>query len=321
VCLACRSAGFVHPLIDGRSPLHLAAAAVRLPDGRRLACTAIGPRDGLPVVQLHGAIGTPLRPCATTDAALTAAGVRLILPQRPGFGDSDPHPGRTLCDWPADLAVLADALGLERFAVLGVSAGGPYAAASARAMPDRVVVTAITSGTVPLWGPDARPASTPLLRLGAHTVRRPRTSRVVSRGVVRAVRARPDLLLGLVSRRSAAADRTHLTPERRSAMVDGVLEAIAGGPECILDDVRIALGPWGFAPAEVAGEVQVWHGARDATVPVADALAVAGAIPGARTTVLMQEGHFFLRAHLAQVLAGITAAWPGGARRRPPVAA
>ncbi len=292
------------------APVRLAALTVPLPDGRRLACTALGPPDGLPVLQFHGAIGTPRRPCPETELALRAAGVRLLLPRRPGFGGSDPAPGRTLRSWPRDVAALADALGLDRFAVLGVSAGGPYAAACAHALPDRVAVTAIVSGTVPLWGPASRPADTPLLRLGVRTVRHPRASRAAGEALLRAVRARPGARVRVVERRGAAADRVHLPARRRDELTAGVLEATRGGPACILDDVRLALGPWGFAPREVPGEVLLWHGREDATVPVAQALAHTAEIPGLRATVLDEEGHFFLGARLPELLAAIVAAWP-----------
>lgn len=298
--------------------VRLAAATVRLPDGRRLACTTLGPADGLPVLQFHGAIGTPVRACPDTERVLGEAGVRLVLPQRPGFGGSDPAPRRTLTTWPADVAALADGLGLERFAVLGVSAGGPYAAACARALPDRVTVTVLASSTVPLWGPDALPAATPLLRLGVRTVRHPQASRHASDLAIRAVRARPAALLGIVERRGGRADRAHLDARRRAEMTAGVLEATAGGPACILEDVRIALGPWGFAPREVPGEVLLWHGREDATVPVEHALAHTSTVPGLRATVLDGEGHFFLRARLPELLAAIRRAWPHGARLAAP---
>ncbi|PTL56540.1 alpha/beta hydrolase [Paraconexibacter algicola] len=289
--------------------VRLAAATVPLPDGRRLACTALGPSDGLPLVQLHGAIGTRPARCPWTEQALEDAGVRLLLPQRPGFGGSDPHPGRTLRSFAEDLGALADALGLARFAVLGVSAGGPYAAACAHRLGERVAVTALISTTVPLRGPGAAPAATPLLALGARTVRHPRAARAAARALVAAVRARPDALIGLIERRGAAADRAHLTPERREQMTAAILDAVAGGPDCVLEDLRLALGPWGFSPAAVPGPVLVWHGRDDATVPVGHALAHTATIRDRRTTVLPGDGHFFLRARLPAVLAAVRAAW------------
>ena len=75
------------------------------------------------------------------------------LPQRPGLRPLDPQPGRTLLDFAADLDRLADALGLDRFAVLGVSAGGPYAVACAHRLPDRVTAAAAVSSLSPLCAP------------------------------------------------------------------------------------------------------------------------------------------------------------------------
>lgn len=294
--------------------VRLAASRVPLPDGRVLACTTMGPTDGLPVLQFHGAIGTPVRPCAQTERALNAAGVRLILPQRPGFGASDPAPGRTLRSWARDVEVLADALRLSRFAIVGVSAGGPYAAACATALRGRVAATVLASTTVPLRGPGAYGADTRLLRLGARTVRHPRASRAAGEVLVRAVRARPEHLLGLIERRGGTADRAHLTPERRAQMTAAILEATAGGPACILEDVRLALGPWDFDPSTVPGPVLLWHGREDATVPVGHALRHTAGIPHRVTTVLDGEGHFFLRARLPELLAALTGAWTEVAR-------
>jgi len=98
------------------------AATVELRDGRALGYATWGPGDGFPV---FGFLGTPLSLLADLGAeAPDAAGVRLILVDRPGYGASDFQPGRTLLDWPADVAQLADRLGVDRFAVFGMSGAG-----------------------------------------------------------------------------------------------------------------------------------------------------------------------------------------------------
>src|SRR5690242_16671686 len=91
---------------------------VRLSDGRSLALGDVGPRDGLPVLYLHGAIGAPLECRGELAMAIETLGIRLLLPQRPGFGGSDRHRGRTLLDNARDLEQAADRLGLERFGVV-----------------------------------------------------------------------------------------------------------------------------------------------------------------------------------------------------------
>ena len=92
--------------------LHRLTDAVTLRDGRRLGYAEWGSRsrDAATVLYFHGAMGSPMRRCAATDAALQTLGLRYVMVHRPGFGASDPQPGRTLTDWPADVAQLADAL-------------------------------------------------------------------------------------------------------------------------------------------------------------------------------------------------------------------
>ncbi len=130
--------------------------ALRLRDGRRLAYRAVGPRGGALVLYLHGAIGAPQSACPQLESIVEALGLRYVLVSRPGFGDSDPLRGRTLTSFAGDVAQFADALGRPRFAVVGVSAGGPYALACAYALPERVQVASVVSCMAP--GRGASPA-------------------------------------------------------------------------------------------------------------------------------------------------------------------
>ena len=108
----------------------MVTASVPLPDGRVLAYEEYGVPTGFPILSFHGGLSSRLDAAPAHEAAV-ATGVRLIAPDRPGMGLSTYQPGRRLLDWPADVAHLADALGIERFAVMGWSAGGPYAAVCA----------------------------------------------------------------------------------------------------------------------------------------------------------------------------------------------
>jgi pimeloyl-ACP methyl ester carboxylesterase len=126
-----------------------ARTAVRLRDGRRLTYEALGRPGGFPVLYMHGAIGSPRWRSPALDAAVAALGVRYLVVNRPGFGGSDPRPGRTVADYAADVEDLADALGWERFSVVGVSAGAPFALACAWALPSRVVAAAAASPLAP----------------------------------------------------------------------------------------------------------------------------------------------------------------------------
>ena len=109
---------------------HTTDRTIRLRDGRRLGYAEWGDRGGWPLLYFHGWPGSRLEARLGDEAARTK-GVRLIAVDRPGMGLSDYEPGRTLVDWPDDVLELAAALALERFAVLGISGGGPYAAVCA----------------------------------------------------------------------------------------------------------------------------------------------------------------------------------------------
>ena len=101
-----------------------------LPDGRSLAYTDCGAPDGPLVVYFHGAPTSRLD-LIGLEESFSALGVRVVSPDRPGYGRSSPQPGRGFNDWPGDVAALADHLGVERFAVMGLSSGGPYVVACA----------------------------------------------------------------------------------------------------------------------------------------------------------------------------------------------
>jgi pimeloyl-ACP methyl ester carboxylesterase len=103
---------------------------LRLGDGRRLGYAERGDPGGRPLLYFHGWPGARVE-ARLADEPAKAAGVRLVALDRPGMGFSDFQRGRTFVDWSADVVEVADALQLDRFAVLGISGGGPYAAACA----------------------------------------------------------------------------------------------------------------------------------------------------------------------------------------------
>ena len=116
-----------------------------LADGRTLAFTDAGAPDGFPIFYFHGAPGSRLDGAGMEDE-FAAAGVRVLSADRPGYGGSSPSPHRSMADWPREVAALADHLNIDRFAVMGLSSGGPYVAACAALLGDRVVAAAAVAG-------------------------------------------------------------------------------------------------------------------------------------------------------------------------------
>jgi pimeloyl-ACP methyl ester carboxylesterase len=119
-------------------------------DGRVLGYDEYGPEDGKPLFYFHGTPSSRLewRMFGTAQLA-TELHLRVIAMDRPGMGLSDFQPARRLGDWPTDVVALADRLNISRFAVLGYSGGGPYAAVCALAIPERLVSVGMVSGAGP----------------------------------------------------------------------------------------------------------------------------------------------------------------------------
>lgn len=268
---------------------------MRLRDGRRLGYAEYGDRAGVPVFYFHGFPGSRLE-AALADAAAHSLGVRLIAPDRPGFGLSDYQPGRRIQDWPDDVAQLGDHLGLRRFAVLGVSGGGPYAMACAHALGPRATRAGVVAGLGPLLRRELGRGMTALNRLALDLARyAPRALPPLSRMAARELAVRPHRLLARAARRCAACDRTVLAREDVNAtLCNSFSEAVRPGWHGIAAEWALYGRPWGFELAGFAAELHLWHGERDRIVAPAMGRYLAAAIPGCRARFLPDEGHYSL---------------------------
>jgi pimeloyl-ACP methyl ester carboxylesterase len=287
-----------------RADDQVGAQLLRLADGRRLGFAEYGASGGRPVLFFHGTPGARLLAGFAHHSALRL-NVRLIAPERPGFGRSDFQAGRGILEWPDDVAALADALGLERFAVAGVSGGAPYALACARRLPERIRVVGVVSGMTPLEGPPPWPPLGRGRRLTLAAVRRlPWLSRGAIGLAAPVVRRWPGRTLGLVAALAPAADAAILArPEVRAALIDDLREALRGGGRGAAHELALFGRPWGFCPGEVRIPVELWHGEADPAVPVAAARRLAGRMPTCTARFRADAGHFWLFDHHAEVLA------------------
>src|SRR4051812_8299614 len=130
-------------------------------DGRQVGYADFGPPDGIPVLWCHGGPGSRFEPAPLADAAATA-GFRLIGIDRPGYGLSEPQPGRTLVGWTRDAIAVADRLGAEQFATVGVSTGGAYALALAAMQPSRVLGVVACAAMTDMRCEECRSTMSPL---------------------------------------------------------------------------------------------------------------------------------------------------------------
>lgn len=264
-----------------------------------------GQADGEPLVFCHGFPSSRLAG-ALVDAGAGALGLRVIAPDRPGHGLSDFRRHGRVAHWVADVTSLAETLGVNRFAVLGVSTGGPYAAACAALLPQRVRAAGIVSGWAPPNAPKTKPgARLPFVpALGRHVrlLRRFSLARAAKRLGKDGAR-----VLDRATRDASSADRALLGDEAlRRVLVDDLREAFRQGARGAARDARVVSRRWGFKLEEIRVPVWLWHGQEDRNVPPALARFLSERIPGSRTTFYRADGHLStFVGHVGEILAAL----------------
>ena len=272
---------------------------VRLRDGRSLAYAEYGDPDGSVVVNAHGGLACRLDVEAAHDVA-TGAGVRLISPDRPGVGLSDPSPGRTTYSWAQDVEELLDQIGVERFAAMGWSMGGQYAAAIGHALPHRVTRVAIVAGALPLTELgvfDQLPAMDRYLtRMSQRT---PWLAQQWFQVMGLAARIAPDLYGRLAARELGPADGAVIRDEGFATFARMTREALRQ-PAGAVEEYRAWMRPWGFRPEDLDIPVDIWAGRDDQLVNSSWAQRLASRIPNATLNV-REGGHFVAQLHYREI--------------------
>lgn len=265
-----------------------------LPDGRRIGIALYGEPAGRPVVYCHGFPSSRLEAAIAHDAALRT-GVRLVSLDRPGYGLSDFQAGRRISDWPADAAHAADALKIDRFGVLGVSGGAPYALACAAALGSRVTAVGLVAGLSVEHAQDCsdfHPFARASLRLARVF---PRISQAINGPLGIMLRDRPSWMLRLLGATLPAPDREALSDPRHFGKLAASLgEAFRQGGRAAAYDLTLLARAGGVDPRRIEAPVYVWHGEADTTVPVAVGRRNAERLTGCRADFLSEEGHYSL---------------------------
>lgn len=271
-----------------------------LPDGRRIECQIYGDPGGFPVLYCHGGLSAPVD-IAFADGAARERGVRLVAPARPGIASSDRCRARRVADWASDVSAVVATLGIERFSVLGWSAGGPFALALTAGLAPLVERSATVGGMAPLVAPlSARQLG---LRLDQVLFPLAARSRSLAALVVRASALAPaGAERGLLLRSLPPEDQAVVEKMTSAEVAAGLRDATRHGAGGVADDYGVLAAAWGFELADVGGPVTVFQGAADTLLPLSHAEALAAALPDGRLEVVEGAGHFLLHSHLARVL-------------------
>jgi pimeloyl-ACP methyl ester carboxylesterase len=284
-------------------------STVRTPDGRDLEVLLSGDPDGFPLVYISGT-PTAIAPYPDLSEAAAEQGLRVVGWSRPGYAGSTRREGRTVADAAEDAATILDALGHDRFVVLGWSGGGPHAVACAALLPDRCGAAASLAGVAPYdlmgedWFRDMGKENVDEFRVAIERPQdlwallepqAPEIAAITGPQVVA-------LLEGLVD----DVDRAALTGEFAEVMAEDFRRGVSTGVAGWHDDDLAFARPWGFDLADITVPVSVWQGEHDLMVPFPHGQFLAAHIPTADAHLYPDEGHLSLAAQLPRILADLT---------------
>lgn len=274
-----------------------------LPDGRRLGYASYGADADWPILFFHG---TPGSRHSSHSAGLVAQthGSRVIAFDRPGYGLSDRLPGRQIHDWPRDVEDALDVLGVDRFSVFGHSGGGPFALATAAALPERVASLTNVSAMGPLRTPEADAALSRRQRFERFTAARlTPLVRLRARQVAKLIQADVGEFLRRRANAAPATDRVHIEDAAiNSVMRQDLLASMGAGGRTVAHEYRLMARPWGFDLADVRAPMQLWHGSADDVVPLWIAESVAARIPHAEKRFISDAGHLLMLSHMTEII-------------------
>ncbi len=274
-----------------------------LPDGTVVGLYEYGDPSGSPVFAFHG---TPS--CGAgfdwTDGPAQARGQRVLAPDRPGIGKSGGPPLSTVADYPERVAALADALGLDRFAVLGYSGGGPYAVACAAALGDRVTATAVVAGMgqMGVWAEanDFAKTDRQFLDLTTH---HPHVARFLLASSAFFAKRGPKAAMGSFLKELSESDREVVEAQNAPPAETMRLftRAFQSGAKGVVDDYRAIARPWGVEPGHT-GPLTIFQGDADTMVPRRHSDALAERLPDATVVIWPGEGHLGALNHIEEIL-------------------
>jgi pimeloyl-ACP methyl ester carboxylesterase len=265
-------------------------------DGRTLAIAECGDPVGFPVFFLHGTPGSRFAGQGFASA-YADVGARVITHDRPGYGCSDRHRGRRVVDSVADVSSIADSLGLERFAVTGVSFGGPHSLAVAARLSGRVTRAACVVGVAPFDTPDldwfAGMDAVNIDEIGwareGEDVLARELERMAAAWLKRIANDPSDP--GEVE--FSEADRAVLAnPQQHEAMRRMLNEAYRPGVWGHVDDTLSLIKPWGFDVTEIQVPTLIHYGLTDVLVPSQHGEWLAHNVPRAKVVIDERGGHF-----------------------------
>lgn len=266
-----------------------------LKDGRKLGFAEYGVPDGKPVFHFNGSGGSRLERPPDLNI-LTELGIRYISTDRPGHGNSSLKQDRELLDWPNDVAAIADHLGIDKFHVLGWSAGGPHALACAYRMPERVISGAIASGLAPANRPNPYAGYKGFMKALMILGRRFPSLVYIFRKIAAKQINNPSGDIGdkFVNSLPKVDQIPFENQEVKAMLIADIKEGYKQGGDGPARDDIIINTPWKFEIMNIQTRFDIWQGDIDENVPVNQGKYQAELLPNNSFYLMENKGHMFL---------------------------
>lgn len=285
---------------------------VAVGDDRQLGFAEFGDPQGRAIFWLHGTPGARRQIPSEARVYAEENHIRLIGVDRPGIGASTPYQYDSVVAFADDLRTVADTLGIDKMAVVGLSGGGPYTLGCAAAMPDRVMTVGVLGGVAPTRGTDAIGGGAmalgsmvaPLLeRVGLPI-------RLAAVALIRLLRPVAEPGLNLYARISPKADRALLSrPEFKAMFLDDLLNGSRKQLAAPFADIVVFARDWGFWLDQVKVPVRWWHGDHDHIIPFDHGQHVVARLPDAELYRLAGESHLAGLGRAEEILGTIIDLW------------
>lgn len=272
-----------------------------LHSGRRLSFAQYGDPKGKPLFYFHGWPSSHLG-AQKYDALAKKLHVRVIAPDRPGYGVSDYQRNRKLLDWPDDVVELAHHLHIKKFSVMGVSGGGPYAAVCAFKIPDRIKRIGIVVGLSPIIGPHIFDGMMWMSKIGWMLFGRiPFTAKISA--MIQYANAHWGPSWGIYSSLfGAKADKKlYRDPKLRQETKRIFKEAFRDGYKGPELDLRLYTSEWRFDVGAIKSNVFLWYGAEDQNVSLNMGRYYKSHLPKSKLTIYPKEGHMISITHAEEI--------------------
>jgi len=278
---------------------------VELKDGRLLGFAEYGDSNGHPVFYFHGTPGSRLEASRFHEAAV-ANGYRLIGIDRPGMGLSSIDKNRSILSWVTDVAGFSDCLEIEKFSIIGHSGGGPFVAACAYAIPQRLNGAAIVSGMAPFDNPESPIGMSRGQIIANKLIKNMPWLANVMMGLTFMMLKNPKMMGKMIKQLPEVDQALFRDPVIGKALINSTLEAFRNGVFGAAQEMKLLSNPWGFDLKNINSPITIWQGTLDSQAPMSHAKIYAKLIPGAQLKIIENEGHLSLiKNYMADILRGM----------------